>query len=253
VTQRVPLDSTYLFERGADGRYVGPPGVPAPAARAAEVPLSPYDAVLILRQPDWELQRTVFVGGEVRFPGRYALVKKSERLTELLARAGGLTSEAYADGVEFVRTRDRVGRIGVDLPRAQRDPASRDNLILAAGDSIVVPAYSPVVTVAGAVNSPTAVPWVPGASADYYVRAAGGERSDADHGRIFVRQPNGKVESVRRRPLFLDAVPEPRAGSVVTVATRDPRQPRDWVPLAGLAAQILGAIVTIVVVSRNTR
>ena len=31
--------------------------------------LEPYDNILIFRQPDWELQRTVTIQGEVKYPG----------------------------------------------------------------------------------------------------------------------------------------------------------------------------------------
>src|SRR3989441_10537464 len=79
---REPMDSTYLFDRDSLGRYVGPPGLPFAATGAAEVPLEPFDNVLILRQPDFELQRTVKVSGEVRFPGTYALRSKDERSEE---------------------------------------------------------------------------------------------------------------------------------------------------------------------------
>src|SRR5712671_535300 len=48
TTVRVPLDSTYLFARDSAGRYIGPPGVPFPArGTATDVPLEPYDNVLI--------------------------------------------------------------------------------------------------------------------------------------------------------------------------------------------------------------
>ena len=57
TTIRVPLDSTYLFERKANGEYIGPPGLSAMPSGAPSVPLRPYDNVLILRQPNWELQR----------------------------------------------------------------------------------------------------------------------------------------------------------------------------------------------------
>src|SRR2546425_1021657 len=102
-TVREPLDSTYLFDRDSLGRYVGPPGLPFAATGAAEVPLEPFDNVLILRQPDFELQRTVKVSGEVRFPGTYALRSKDEHLADLIDRAGGLTPQAYAAGIQFVR------------------------------------------------------------------------------------------------------------------------------------------------------
>src|SRR5206468_2980464 len=95
-TLRVPLDSSYLFERSPDGKYLGPPGLPAPAGNSPEVSLKPYDNVLIMEQPDWNLQRTVVLAGEVRFPGTYALTTKGERLGDVLHRAGGLTDQAYA-------------------------------------------------------------------------------------------------------------------------------------------------------------
>jgi polysaccharide export outer membrane protein len=103
VTVRVPLDSTYLFERGANGRYAGPPGQPAPSGGAPEVTLAPYDNVLILRQENFEYQRNVVLNGEVKFPGTYALKNKREHLRDLIVRAGGLTEEAQGDGIIFVR------------------------------------------------------------------------------------------------------------------------------------------------------
>src|SRR5262249_45146465 len=95
----IPLDSSYLFERTADGRYQGPPGLPAQSGPTPEVELKPYDNVLVLRQPGWELQRIVTIAGEVRFPGQYTLLKKAERVTDVVRRAGGLTEEGYANGV----------------------------------------------------------------------------------------------------------------------------------------------------------
>ena len=159
TTIRAPMDSTYLFDRGPDGSYLGPPGLPAPASGAADVLLRPYDNILILRQPDWELQRNVAIYGQVRFAGTYALETRTERLTDLIQRAGGLTTEAYPMGVEFHRSFNREGRIGIDLPKALEDPDFRDNLVLLSGDSIFIPEYNPVVEVRGAVNAPVAVTW----------------------------------------------------------------------------------------------
>jgi protein involved in polysaccharide export with SLBB domain len=251
TTFRVPLDSSYLFERGADGRYLGPPGLPAGRGDAPEVPVKPYDNVLILRQPDWELQRTVTIAGEVRFPGRYALQNKSERLRDLIRRAGGLTRESYPEGVYFYRRQKQLGRIGIDLPQAMRDARDRDNLILQDGDSIFVPVYSNVVNVAGAVNSPVAVSYVRGKNLDYYIGAAGGGSRKADLRRAYVTQPNGKVESVSSRPLFPDGVPQPRPGSSIYVPEKDPADKRDYSAALGAAAQILASLVAIVVVLRR--
>src|SRR2546427_2621347 len=130
TTVRVPLDSSYLIERDSS-RYIGPPGVPFPAGgTAAEVALQPYDNVLIFRQPDFELQRTVTITGEVMYPGTYALKAKDDRLADLVQRAGGLTPRAYSEGIRFIRSVDNRGRIDIDLPKAVSDHGSRDNVIL---------------------------------------------------------------------------------------------------------------------------
>jgi protein involved in polysaccharide export with SLBB domain len=246
VTLRVPLDSSYVFERGPDGRYLGPPGLPAPRDGAREVPLQVYDNVLILRQPDWELQRNVKIGGEVRFPGDYALTNKTERLDELIERAGGLTAEAYPAGVVFYRRAGGAGRIGIDLPNVLRNRRAIDNLILQGGDSIWIPRFNPVVTVTGAVNSPVAVAFAPGRDIAYYIYAAGGGSRKADLRRAYVVQANGKVETVQR--FSFRGNPKPQPGATVHVPEREPEDRRDYLALAGSLVQVLASLVAIVAI-----
>jgi protein involved in polysaccharide export with SLBB domain len=252
TTIRVPLDSTYLFARGNPGEYAGPPGVAAPATGAPEVALQPYDNLLILRQPEWELPRTVKITGQVKYPGPYALRSKTDRLMDIIDRAGGLTREAYPDGVEFYRRQDSAGRIGVDLKRVLDNRGHRDNLILAAGDSIDIPEFDPVVMVRGAVNAPGAVAFRPGQNLDYYVRAAGGYSKAGDKNRAWVVQPNGRKEAVQRRTLLPDTTPQPRPGAEVFVPDRDPSLAGvSTVAILGAAAQVLASLVTIIVVARQ--
>ena len=253
TTVRVPLDSSYLFERGPDGKYLGPPGLPSTAGSAPEVVLKPYDNVLILEQPDWSMQRNVIIAGEVRFPGTYALQVKAERLSDVIKRAGGLTDLAYADGVSFVRHRDSIGRIGIDLPHVLRDPGFRDNLILQDGDSIFLPQFSAVVDVRGAVSSPVAVAYVPGKDLNFYIGAAGGLSKRAEGNRAYVVQPNGKVESISRRPFFPDGIPTPRPGSVVIVPDKDPSEKTDYTALASAAIQVASSLVAVVALILNSR
>ena len=248
TTIRVPMDSTYLFDRDSAGRYIGPPGLTFPARGTPEVPIEPYDNVLILRQPDFELQRVVDIYGEVQYPGTYALRAKDERLADLVQRAGGLTPRAYPDGVRFIRSTRNVGRINIDLPRALRDPRSRDNIILQPGDSINVPEYQPSVKVSGAVNAPGSVLWERGRGIGYYIDAAGGTTRLAVEGRASVRQANGLVET-RSHFLFFSSNPDPGPGSEVYVPARDPTDKTDYVALFGGIAQILASLVTIVVVA----
>jgi len=252
TTFRVPLDSSYIFERAPDGKYLGPPGLPAPTGPNPEVVVQPYDNVLILRQPNWELQRTAVVAGEVRYPGRYTLKTKSEKITDLIQRAGGLTPDAYANGVTFYRPRNGVGRIGIELPDVLKNSRSLDNLPLQDGDSLYIPRYNAVVAVQGAVNSPVSVTWSPGKSIDYYIRAAGGPSRKADLNRAYVTQPNGKVESRQANFLLPDRIPHPRAGSTVFVPERDPLdRPFDLLSSAGAIASILATLVTLVIAIRR--
>jgi protein involved in polysaccharide export with SLBB domain len=245
VTQIVRMDSSYVFERGANARYSGPPGVALPQSGAPEVPLEPYDAILIKRQPEWQLQQTVAVYGEVTYPGDYSLVSKTEKLSDIIRRAGGLSSAGYADGIVFVRKRNSIGRIGVDLPRVLKDPGFIDNLQLVDGDSIFIPRYTPVVTVRGAVNTQVGVAYVKGADMDYYIRSAGGANIKGDRGNAYVTQPNGKVEARHRTALFWNSEPRPEPGSTVYVPEKDPTDKRDWLQIATAFTSILGSLVAI--------
>src|SRR5260370_15088303 len=121
TTLRVPLDSTYLFERTANGRFVGPPGVAVPAGGTAEVPLQPYDNVLIMQEPQFDLQRAVVVSGQVRYPGTYSLRSKEERLADVITRAGGLTPQAYPEGIPFVPSAGGVAPGHIHLPPPLHD------------------------------------------------------------------------------------------------------------------------------------
>lgn len=68
----------------------------------ANIPLQPFDFVVIKEVPLWAAQEEVEIGGEVRFPGRYP-IQRGETLRSLLQRAGGLTEFAFAEGAVFTR------------------------------------------------------------------------------------------------------------------------------------------------------
>ena len=227
ITMQVPLDSSYVYEAIADQRYAAGGATGNGAAPAADVPLEPYDNVLIKQQPNWQLQRTVIIGGEIAFPGQYALTSRDERLADLVGRAGGLTAEAYPEGTVFLRRKGNIGRVAIDVPMALKKSQSPENLVLVDGDEISIPPRSFVVTVTGAVNAPNVVAHVPGMGLDYYIQQAGGALRNADKRGAYVTQPNGKREVggwVRD--------PKPLAGSTVEVPV-DPTPRASWHRHAG--------------------
>jgi protein involved in polysaccharide export with SLBB domain len=187
----------------------------------------------------------------VRSPGTYTLTNKQDRLSDVIKRAGGLTQTAYANGIVFYRKQDKVGRVGVDLARVLRDAGYRDNLTLQDGDSIYLPPFTGIVEVQGAVNAPRGVAYVPGADLRYYMRAAGGPSKLADPNGAYVTQADGSVESVVARRFRPDVIPVPTPGSVVVVTEKDTTERADSVQRLAVLAQVIGALATLVVVSRR--
>ena len=254
TTRRVALDSSYA----ADGP---PPTGPGEL-------LEPFDNVLIMQSPDYLPPRSVVVTGEVRFPGRYTLRTKTERISDLIARAGGATSEANLDGTFFARARslrsfqaaegrqdvdslvrrqqavDR-SRVGVDLATAIRRPGSRDDLLLLSEDSLHIPLARATVEVEGAVNSPTALVARSGADLRFYIRAAGGASLVGDASRAFVIQPNGKIETRRRVGGIIPVTPTPRPGATVVVPAKSAEsRTQERIATAQLLTQMVASIVT---------
>ncbi|NJN27903.1 MAG: polysaccharide biosynthesis protein [Cyclobacteriaceae bacterium] len=65
--------------------------------------LQPFDQVFIRRSPGYEPQVNVKLEGEVLYPGLYALKKKNERISEIIARAGGINKDGYPEGATLIR------------------------------------------------------------------------------------------------------------------------------------------------------
>ena len=245
---QVPLDSSYLSHRSADGRYVGPPGVTfPPAGSSPEFILQPFDQVLIPRQPEFEMPQSVKITGEVSVPGEYTLLTKNDRLADLINRADGLLDSAYAEGARFFRRQDELGRINVDFLTAQENSSDEANILLQPGDSLHIPEYSPTVVVEGAVNSPVTVLFREGQGIDYYLANAGGYRYDADKGRVSVRYANGLART-RSKFLFWSSYPAPGPGSMVTVPIKDPLAGLNAVGLITDLVGILASLTTVIVV-----
>src|SRR5207245_8601524 len=139
---------------------------------------------------------------------------KTDRLADLIERAGGLTRQAYPEGIRFVRVVNDVGRVNIDLRKALLDTGSGSNIILQPGDSIEIPEYQPAVKVGGAVNSPGSVLWKQGADLEYYLDGAGGFTYRADKGRVSVQYANGEVRT-RRKALFFRSGQRPGPGCEV--------------------------------------
>lgn len=84
--EQIPIDLAAALRKEAD----------------KDVELQAYDQLIIRPIPKWDPDGVIELTGEVRFPGKYP-IKRGQKLSEVLKRAGGLTEEAYPKGAIFVR------------------------------------------------------------------------------------------------------------------------------------------------------
>jgi protein involved in polysaccharide export with SLBB domain len=153
--------------------------------------LMPHDRVAVRRLPWWESQSTVTVNGEVFYPGTFSLERKDERISSVIARAGGLRPDAYLIGARVNRIQDSVGNIALDLMQALAQPGSQYDIILQDGDEILIPDRMFTVKVEGEVGFPTSLIFEEGKDINYYVHRAGGYLNKSDKKRARVVYPNG--------------------------------------------------------------
>ncbi|MDP6779505.1 MAG: SLBB domain-containing protein, partial [Candidatus Latescibacteria bacterium] len=178
------------------------------------------DAVFIRENPDYEPQQYVTLQGRLRFPGVYALKSSSERLTDILERAGGLEDDAYPEGIRFRRR--ALGTVAVDLRAALEERGSSDDLVLLDGDQIEIPQCPHTVEVVGAVRRPTCVVYRPGKGVGYYLERAGGLVAGTSSGDVYIVRANGEALKSRRFLLWR-RWPAVNPGSRIVVPPADDR------------------------------
>jgi protein involved in polysaccharide export with SLBB domain len=93
----------------------------------ANPPLQEDDQLFVRSIPEWKTYTQVSVLGEIRFPGVYT-ARKGERLSSLIERAGGFTSNAYVRGAVFTRVSVRESTqkmLDESISRLERDLMAR--------------------------------------------------------------------------------------------------------------------------------
>jgi protein involved in polysaccharide export with SLBB domain len=65
--------------------------------------LKPFDVINVRKMAVYEKPQMVQIKGAVAYPGSYVLANKSEKLYDVISRAGGLTSVADPNGVKIKR------------------------------------------------------------------------------------------------------------------------------------------------------
>lgn len=190
--------------------------------------LEPYDQVYVRRSPGYQEQVNVEVNGEVLYGGTYSLTNKSERLSDLIKKAGGVTQFAYIKGAKLIRKAnyeelkrmgdvlkmmkremeitntdslkldlDSIFSVGIDLEKALQFPGSNADIVLREGDKLLVPEFNNTVKINGAVMYPNTVSFSEGKNVKYYLSQAGGFANNARKRKVFIVYMNGQVSEVK--------------------------------------------------------
>jgi protein involved in polysaccharide export with SLBB domain len=199
---------------------------------SSDDPLLEEDDIVFVRTiPRWRIENTVFIEGEVMFPGGYALTKEGERLADLLARCGGFTPDAFKRGTVFIRgsiseeiekrqirsilasndvifvdslnraisggdhllNLSSADRIVINIDEALKNPNSPDNVLLQRGDRVFVPGKPAGVQVLGAIAMNGTIVFKRGKHAGYYIKSSGGFSKSADKGQTRLAKASGHV------------------------------------------------------------
>ena len=189
--------------------------------------LQPYDYVYVRKSPSYNEQTTVDIRGEVTFPGTYTMTKRTERLSDLVEKAGGINQWAYVKGARLNRqlsaeektrmrsTLDVVNSakdsidtdllnieetyfVGIDLEAALKNPGGEADLVLREGDILLVPQYNNTVRISGNVLYPNTVTYSPSMTVRQYVQQAGGYGFRSKKNKAYIVYMNGQVARARQ-------------------------------------------------------
>ena len=235
--------------------------------------LQPFDHVYVRKAPSYFKQKTVSIYGEVKYPGQYSISAKSERISDIIIRSGGLTPEAYVKGARLDRSikpemeqnleiiknmsesdsvildngKIEVNRLELKLEEIIKNPGTIYDYVLHEGDRIYIPKESEEIWVSGEVLNPIGQAWEQGRSLKYYINRAGGFSSNAKKGKVYIIYSDGTTKVTKS---FLTRnYPKPMPGCQVVVPTKPPRPQGDntgkWLGIASTLSSLAVAIAAV--------
>lgn len=247
--------------------------------------LQPFDEIVVRRSPAYATQSNVLISGEVIYPGDYTINSRSERISDLINRAGGLRSEAYPEGAvmmrktfinegdsmllanklqvfynklqdstDIVRVQAAVDKkeqlLGINLEQIMKHPGSKYDLLLEEGDIIKVPKKLQTVQLFGEIYFPKKVRYDGGYKFRDYIHGAGGFTAQALKRRSYIVYANGEVKNTKRVFIF-NSYPKVKPGAEIYVPTRKERKGLTGGEAVGLASG-LASVALVIVTILNT-
>ncbi len=188
----------------------------------SEFYLQDNDHVVIRKDPYYRTLRKITLTGEVKFPGLYSLISHEEKLRDIIERAGGLTDEAYIDGIDFYRDTTRLVSNFYKAINGNR----KFDITIKDGDNIFIPKHPGTVSVEGFVYTPGLIKFNKDWSINDYIEAAGGKIVELDFkaGAPVIYYPGGDAK-VDKKWFYTPYVKE---GSRIVVPKIKRESDREW-------------------------
>ncbi|WP_353169780.1 SLBB domain-containing protein [Flavobacterium sp.] len=194
--------------------------------------MEPQDQVVVRRIVTFETPQMVSVSGEVLYPGGYAITKKEERVLDFISRSGGVTDEADTEAIKVIRN---GLNIPIDWKLISKKPLSTSNLILNAGDNIIIPNKISTVLISGSVMFDTEVPFRKGKNIKYYIKNAGGTAEKGWMKKVYVLHANGSA-STSCSVFGIRKYPKVFAGSKIIVPEKPVKTKASTGEIIGIAS-----------------
>ena len=210
--------------------------------------LKPDDIVTIRPDPTYSIQKVVSIAGEVYYPGDYTIRNSNEMVTDIIQRSGGLKASANPDASSLKRNGEIIN---LSFSKIIKNPRSKNNFEVAAGDIIEIGGYTNLIKIIGEVNSPGNYQFHKGKNINDYVEMAGGLTSDASKYSSFITYPNGTSKQIK----FLKFSPKVIDGSSITIGRKEDVTPFSFTEYAtnitSIYADLSQAYLMILLASRQ--
>jgi protein involved in polysaccharide export with SLBB domain len=234
--------------------------------------LEPFDYIYIRRSPSYFEQRTVIISGEVKYPGPYSISSKSERISDLINRAGGLLPDAFIKGARMKRANPLAGQYLQSMQNSPSDslltkakqqiyseqlelklesilqhPGSNYDYLLKAGDEIHIPELAQEVRISGEILNPIGLAYEQGKGLKYYIDRSGGFSNRSHKSKTFVIYSDGTT-GVTHNFIWRN-YPNLEPGCQIVVPKKPEKQRVDstgkWLGIASTMGTIAIAIATL--------
>jgi protein involved in polysaccharide export with SLBB domain len=242
---------------------------------ASDIQLKPFDIITIKEDPYYKSQISVAIAGQVLSPGAYTLTSRSEKISDLIKRAGGTLYTANIDGARLLRKNsingydialiDKIAEasahdssgvtsstqnksykeIAIDLRKIMHNPGSKEDIFLEEGDIIEIPLINNMVSISGEVFNPIVVSYEADKKMRDYLNDAGGIARSGNKKRVFVVYPNGKASRTKKVLGIFRKYPEVTAGSKILIPKLPEKKATDYAK-AGIIVTGLSALITAV-------